>query len=99
MLNQCKTFAEVQITCLEPLSGFPRSMIDDNLILDELALELYPDEYDINSFPVTVKADGDCLSACGRVFLYGNDRSSEEVRVRIISEFALNIDFYLDDDK
>ena len=74
-------------------------MIDDDLTVDELALELYPEDYDINSFPVSVKAYGDCLPACERVFLYGNDRSSEEIRVRIISELALNIDFYLDDDK
>ena len=102
MLSQCKTFAEVQTTCralnLEPVSGFPRSMIGDNLFLDDLALELYPEDYDINSFPVSVKADGDCLPACGSVFLYGNDMRSEEVLVRIISELALNIDFYLEDD-
>ena len=102
MLSQCKTFAEVQTTCralnLEPVSGFPRSMIGGNLFLDDLALELYPEDYDINSFPVSVKADGDCLPACGSVFLYGNDMRCEEVLVRIISELALNIDFYLEDD-
>ena len=32
------------------------------------------------------------------VFVYGNDKNSKEVRVKIISEMALNIDYYLEKD-
>lgn len=99
MLNQCKTYEEVQTTCrvlqLQPVSGKPRSVVGEHLCVAEKALDMYPEDYDIRCFLVSVKADGVCLTACGSVFLYGNDMSSKEVPVRIINELALNIDFYL----
>jgi len=42
------------------------------------------------AFPVTVRADGDCLAAAGSVFAYGSDESPAELRVRIVKELVLN---------
>lgn len=48
MLSQCKTFEEVQTTCralqLQPVSGNSRSLVEDNLCVDEKALDMYPED-------------------------------------------------------
>ena len=102
LLNQCKTFDELKNQCkvfdLSPVEGKPRTILDNELRLDEKAMGLYPSDYDNNVFPVIVRSDGDCLPGCGSVFVYGHDRNGDEMRVRIISELALHTNYYLDED-
>lgn len=102
ILNRCKTFSELQTECqnfmLEPIQGRPRSILQDGLCVDDRAKKLYPDDCPRSNNPVTVRADGDCLPACGSVFAYGSDTNSNEIRVRIIAELALNVEYYLDEE-
>ncbi|CAG2184547.1 unnamed protein product [Mytilus edulis] len=101
-LRNCNTFAEVQTLCSElstasSLDGKDRYVLDDRLLVDEPSIDLYPDDVpnDTNYFPVSVRANGDCLPACESVFLYGTDVYPEEVRLKIIQELVLHKDSYL----
>ena len=101
-LRNCNTFAEVQTLCSElstasSLDGKDRYVLDDKLLVDESSIDLYPDDVpnDTNYFPFSVRANGDCLPACGSVFLYGTDVNPEEVRLKIIQELVLHKDSYL----
>ena len=101
LLNQCETFEELhtqcKVFCLNPVVGKPRAILEENVSADNKAMDLYPSDYKRNIYPENVRADGDGLPGCGSMFLYGHDRNSEELRVRIISELALNSDYYLDE--
>lgn len=46
---------------------------------------------------ITVRADGDCLPACGSVFIFRNDRYPAEIRTRIAIEHVVNDHFYLNE--
>lgn len=101
-LRNCNTFAEVQtlrseLSTASSLDGKDRYVLDDRLLVDEPSIDLYPDDVpnDTNYFPVSVRANGDCLPACESVFLYGTDVYPEEVRLKIIQELVLHKDSYL----
>jgi hypothetical protein len=63
VLQKCKTFSELELICSEMecdlYNGKDRFIIDDNLEVDEKAIDLFPDDVpcEKNYFPVKVKAD------------------------------------------
>ena len=100
-LNNCDTFGQLQIVCsqysTENVTGKERYIQDDGFIIDDKAFDLYPDDVptrkDLN--PVQVRADGNCLPACGSVFVFGTDTYADEIRAHIIKELALHKELYL----
>ena len=103
-LKDCETFSEMQIVCsefpTESLDGHDRYILGDSLRVCEASIDLYPDDvpYDTNCFPVEVRANGDCLTACGSVFVHGRDTldfSPDEIRLNIIKELVSHKDSYL----
>ncbi|RUS85585.1 hypothetical protein EGW08_006668 [Elysia chlorotica] len=44
-----------------------------------------------------VRADGNCLPACGAVFAFGEDIKPKDIRIRIIEELVSNQNYYLDE--
>ncbi|RUS85584.1 hypothetical protein EGW08_006667 [Elysia chlorotica] len=46
---------------------------------------------------VTVRADGNCLPACGSVYAFGEDINPELVRLHIIQELVTYQEYYLDE--
>ncbi|CAG2186302.1 unnamed protein product [Mytilus edulis] len=101
-LQQCGSFEHLQITCLESITetlhGKDRFIEKDNFAIDNRSMKLFPDDVctDKTLFPVQVRADGNCLPACGSVFVFGNDSYADEIRAHIIKELSLNKKFYLD---
>lgn len=100
--QKCKTFDQLVSKCrntaLNDVSGQPRRVIEGFRVHNQ-ALDLWPDDvpYKAIRLPVMVRADGDCLPGSGSVFVFGNDSHADEIRVRIVSELALNSQFYLDE--
>jgi hypothetical protein len=56
---------------------------------------LYPEDAPAAT-PVSIKADGNCLPRCGSLLAFGQEDFHKEMRVRIIMEFALHQETYLD---
>lgn len=46
------------------------------------------------TYPVVVRADGDCLPACGSVYAFGHDQRPAELRARIVHELACHSEYY-----
>ena len=92
----CGTFSSLQEMCqglrLQEIAGIARYLQEENLSVDAHALKIFPSDIPgtVGCFPVTVRADGDCLAAAGSVFAYGSDESPAELRVRIVKELVLN---------
>ncbi|MES9906221.1 MAG: hypothetical protein ABW168_26520, partial [Sedimenticola sp.] len=102
-LKKCKTFDELQVQCQNiiqpPIHGGLRYILEDKLCVDVNSMDLCPSDIPgpINQYPVIVKAEGDCLPACGSVFAFATEGHTDEMRVRIIVELATNVDYYLDE--
>lgn len=101
-LKDCETFSEMQIVCSEFPSLYDRYILGDSLRVCEASIDLYPDDVPhdtiTNCFPVEVRANGDCLTACGSVFVHGRDTldfSPDEIRLNIIKELVSHKDSYL----
>ncbi|KAH3736277.1 hypothetical protein DPMN_042840 [Dreissena polymorpha] len=78
------------------------SFIDHDFDIDQDAVSNIPDDVQVPKgadklVPVKVNSDGNCLPSCGSVFAFATPDRSDEMRVRIIKELALNEDAYLDD--
>ena len=103
-LNDCETFSEIQIVCSElpsgSLDGYYRYIIGDSLLVCEASIDLYPDDvpHDTQFFSVEVRANGDCLPACGSVFVHGKDTCPDEIRLNIIKELVSHKDLYLNEE-
>lgn len=54
----------------KPVQCYPRIILIDSILVDKKDKIFYPDNFEVNHYPVIVKADGDCLPACGSVYLY-----------------------------
>ena len=91
----CGTFSALREMCqelrLQEIAGIARYLQEENLSADAPVLEIFPSDIPgtARCFPVTARADGDCLAAAGSVFAYGNDESPAEFRVRIVKELVL----------
>ncbi|KAK6183523.1 hypothetical protein SNE40_010993 [Patella caerulea] len=102
-LDECNTFEELKIKCetmhLPEVQGSSRFILHGGFNVDTQAMDMYPTDtpHSQNRYPVIVRADGDCLPACGSVFAYGHDNNTDEMRLRIIHELALNVDYYLEE--
>ena len=76
--------------------GTPRSY--HNFQAEPISQSILPNNISVNGdTAVKVKADGDCLPACGSVFAYGNDLHVFEMRTRIVAELTLNEEYYLNE--
>lgn len=101
--KNCTKFAELQFACqnisLNDITGEPRYILKESLSVDHTVIDICPVDIpdDRSRFPVTVRADGDCLPGSGSVFAFGNDAHPNEIRTRIAIELALHKDYYLDD--
>ncbi|KAK3108762.1 hypothetical protein FSP39_015119 [Pinctada imbricata] len=99
----CSTFEELEKECLScdvaDVVGHPRFIIDDALDVDDGAIEMFPEDVPDNQsrFPISVRADGDCLPASGSVYAYGHDKCPNELRARIVIELTLNKAYYLEE--
>lgn len=84
---------------LNSIVGAPRYILEEGLSVDYTAIDVYPEDVpgDKTCFPVTVRADGNCLPASGSVFAFGNDDHSYEIRARIVVEMTLHKNYYLED--
>jgi len=49
--------------------------VNNGLVVDDTCLDMYPDDVVQESiiYPVTVKADGNCLPRSGSVLAFGNE--------------------------
>jgi len=74
------------------------TIVNSGLSVDQKTMDIYPDDVQQTyvTFPVSVKADGNCLPYSGSVLAFGKDSHATEIRVRIIIEQALNEQYYLD---
>ncbi|KAL3857183.1 hypothetical protein ACJMK2_011875 [Sinanodonta woodiana] len=69
--------------------GTPRSY--HNFQAEPILQSILPNNIYVNGdTAVKVKADGDCLLACGSVFAYGNNLHVFEMRIQIVAELTLN---------
>jgi hypothetical protein len=80
----------MQIVCSEFPSLYDRYILGDSLRVCEASIDTIT-----NCFPVEVHANGDCLPACGSVFVHGRDTSPDEIRLNIIKELVSHKDLYL----
>lgn len=64
-----------------------------------LAKQIVPKDLQTSklNFPVKIRADGNCLPACGSVYAFGADINPELVRLHIIQELATIQEYYLDE--
>ncbi|GFR62951.1 vertnin [Elysia marginata] len=101
-LSDCNSFAEIQHEFdglfLKDLYGSKRSVVGTRLPIDNLARLYVPKDLKTSKlhFPVTVRADGNCLPACGSVYAFGEDINPELVRLHIIQELVTYQEYYLD---
>ncbi|XP_041368077.1 uncharacterized protein LOC121382620 [Gigantopelta aegis] len=101
--QRCKTYSDLEALCsgihLPDITGSARDIRSNGLIVDYNSNQLCPSDVpgDSNRFPVSVKANGECLPATGSVFAFGNDNSTTEIRTRIVLELVQNKPFYLDE--
>ncbi|KAL3857431.1 hypothetical protein ACJMK2_012102 [Sinanodonta woodiana] len=73
------------------------TIVNSCLNVDQQTMDIYPDDVQqmYVTFPVSVKADGNCLPYSGSVLAFGNDRYATEIRARIIIEQTLSEEYYL----
>ena len=84
-----RTFVGILILVKVFLEGI--DTLTERLLVDYQGLTLYPADASGNkTYPVTVRADGNCLPGCGSIFSFGNDQQPAELRACIVHEFALN---------
>ncbi|XP_070182136.1 uncharacterized protein [Littorina saxatilis] len=100
-LQTAQSFQEVQHKCIafelgDNISGANRYIEKDKFSVDYQALKLYPSDIpNAQTYPVVVRADGDCLPACGSVHAFGHDQRPAELRARIVHELACHAEYYL----
>ncbi|KAL5015984.1 hypothetical protein ScPMuIL_005573 [Solemya velum] len=100
----CNTFVELQSACEKVtttnLVGKSRFICEEGLTVDGHAIDMYPADVPEETvrYPVSVRADGDCLAATGSVFAFGQDDRPDEIRARVVIELAMNKEFYLNED-
>ncbi|KAL5013419.1 hypothetical protein ScPMuIL_007689 [Solemya velum] len=101
---RCNTFVELQSACEKVtttnLVGKSRFICEEGLTVDGHAIDMYPADVPEETvrYPVSVRADGDCLAATGSVFAFGQDDRPDEIRARVVIELAMNKEFYLNED-
>ncbi|KAK6174428.1 hypothetical protein SNE40_017706 [Patella caerulea] len=80
---------EIQAYPIDPVANLDILEMKDGVI-DKLALELIPDDFSENRFPVLIIGDGNCLPRCSSKFIFGNEENHVEMRSRIVIEMVLN---------
>ncbi|XP_046554961.1 uncharacterized protein LOC124264267 isoform X2 [Haliotis rubra] len=104
-LKNCKSFTELKEECKAIAGTMNDIEIQRNITLpykdlkvDIPSVKILPDDLDDvrELYPCSVKADGNCLPSVGSVYAYGTIDRTSEMRVRIVTELALNEDLYLD---
>ena len=95
-LESAKTFTDLQNKCAHfnlgsSIHGTYRYIEQDKLEVDYQGIRIYPSDVPgPETYPVIVRADGNCLPACGSVYAFAHDRRPAEIRARIVHEMALN---------
>ncbi|KAL3890798.1 hypothetical protein ACJMK2_003076 [Sinanodonta woodiana] len=104
--EECTTFKDLKKNCLDisrKIIIWPvdydrlTTIVNSGLNVDQQTMDIYPDDVQQTyvTFPVSVKADGNCLPYSGSVLAFGNDRYATEIRARIILEQTLYEEYYL----
>ncbi|KAK3715465.1 hypothetical protein RRG08_003194 [Elysia crispata] len=102
-MSKVNSFQELQheceSLCLKDVYGKKRSVISTRLSVDEIAKKVLNKDFKCQKqhFSVRVRADGNCLPACGAVFAFGEDIKPQDIRLLIIQELVLHKSYYLDE--
>ncbi|KAL3836889.1 hypothetical protein ACJMK2_022296 [Sinanodonta woodiana] len=104
--EKCTMFKDLKKNCLDisrKMIIWPvdydrlTTIVNSGLNVDQQTMDIYPDDVQQSyvTFPVSVKADGNCLPYSGSVLAFGNDRYGTEIRAKIIIEQTLYEEYYL----
>ena len=111
--HNSKSFGELLEKCnkcnLDEIEGQQRYIEDEGILqVDTYSMKLYPSDKPplsgVNldcrtTYPVRVRADGNCLPGVGSVFAFGNDERPCEIRARIVKELCCQKEHYVDEKK
>lgn len=82
---------------LQDIYALPRSLRNENLIIDAISQAIYPSDAPSDLFPIHVFGDGNCSFRTFSLLLFGTQKHHLELRVRTIIELLQYTDWYLDE--
>ena len=82
---------------LQDIYALPRSLRNENLIIDAMSQAICPSDAPSDLFPIHVFGDGNCSFQTFSILLFGTQKHHLELRVRTIIELLQYTDWYLDE--
>ena len=74
------------------------SVTINNPVIDQISVQLYPEDAPTGCKPISVYGDGNCFTRCLSVISYGNESRHKELRARLVAEAVTHKQYYLDND-
>ena len=72
------------------------SQLDPHFMVDDVAMELYPEDAPLGGMPLAVEGDGNCLFRAANLVAHGNEDDHKLLRTKVMKEMEENPDFYAD---
>ena len=102
-LSRCTTFKGMKeivdkIKLPIQLNCDLESVTVNNPVIDQISVQLYPDDAPTGCQPISVYGDGNCFTRCLSMICYGDENKHKELRARLVAEAVTHKQYYLDND-
>ena len=95
MANEIKMICDQQYRLPDELYGH---RIQECVVVDKYSQSIMPHDAPSHIFPVEIVGDGNCLFRSLSLLLYGTEDNHVEMRVRVMIQLLIDIDYMLSDD-